>query len=347
MNILVTGGTGYIGSHTALALVEAGYRVVLMDNLRQSNPSVGRRLEALTGKAIPLVIGDLCDTVLTTSTLVSQQIDAVVHCAGYKGMAACLTQPIEAYINNVQATLSLVHAMALCEVGTLVYTSSSAVYGESQTMRLEESHRTQPSSTLGRSILQAEQMIHDVVENTHHDWRVAILRCFNPAGAHDSGLIGDCRGLTAISEGLIPKLARVAAKEDPFLAVHMNYTGSPDGTAVRDYTHVTDLANGHVAALQMLLRDGGLHTINLGRGKPVTVAQAITAFEAVSGQHIDCSPADWAPEDVCRCVANPTLAQQLLGWQAREGLSAICDSTWNHLLTQTMLYANAVDGVSS
>jgi len=345
VNILVTGGTGYIGSHTALVLSQAGHNVVLFDNLHQSNPQVATRLEALSDKPMPLVMGDVRDSTLLSCTLLHHEVNAVVHCAGFKGLSASIVRPLESYANNVQGMLSLLQAMKVCDTPVLVFSSSAAVYGESFAVLQDERHPTVPTSPLGRSLLQAETLLTDAIAADSTLWRAAILRCFNPAGAHDSGLVSDSSGLHYIAEGLMPKLGRVAAGDAPFVPMHIHHADSPDGTAVRDFTHVMDIARGHLAALDFLADNPGLHTFNLGRGNACTLAEAVSAYQAVSGQLIASRPVEWSPEEVSRCVANAERAHELLGWRPHHSLAAICESSWNHLLTQKMVNAAETRGV--
>jgi UDP-glucose 4-epimerase len=345
VNILVTGGTGYIGSHTALVLSEAGHNVVLFDNLRQSNPQVASRLEALCDKPMPLVMGDVRDTTLLSCTLLHHEVNAVVHCAGFKGLSASIVRPLESYANNVQGMLSLLQAMSVSEAPTLVFCSSSAVYGESFAVLQDEHHPTVPTSPLGRSLLQAETVLTDVIAADSSLWRAAILRCFSPSGAHESGLVSDSSGLPHIAEGFMSELGRVAAGDAPFFPLHIQHGDSPDGTAVRDFTHVMDIAHGHLAALNFLVKNPGLHTFNLGSGKPRTLREAVSAYQAVSGQRIASRPVEWSPEEVSRCAANVQRARDLLGWEAGHSLTSICESSWNHLLTQKMVNAAETRGV--
>ena len=333
MNVLITGGTGYIGSHVALALSAAGHQVVLLDNLRHSRPQVATRLQHLSGQPMPLEVGDVRDTILLSRILLDHDVDAVVHCAGLKGRQAAARHPLDAYAHNLQGTLSLLQALSVCDRPTLVFTSSAEVYGEPFYQLQDERHPTQPTTALGRSLLQAETLIADTVASHSTDWRVAILRCFHPAGAHESGLVGDSQGLSDTSEGLLPKLARVAAGNEPCLPLYRCYEETPDGTALRDFTHVVDIAQGHLAALSYLVGHPGRHLFNLGRGQPVSVMATLKAFETASGQPVRWTPCLQDPTEVTCSAANALRAQNQLGWRALRGLAEICDSSWNHLLT--------------
>ena len=333
MNVLITGGTGYIGSHVALALSAAGHRVVLLDNLRHSHPQVAKRLQQLSGHAMPLEVGDVRDTGLLSRILLDHEIDGVVHCAGLKGRQAASRRPLDAYAHNLQGTLSLLQALSVYDKPLLVFTSSAEVYGEPFYRLQDERHPTQPTSALGRSLLQAEHLIADTVASHNTDWRVAILRCFHPAGAHESGLVGSSHGLPDTSEGLLPKLARVAAGDVPCLPLYRHHEETPDGTALRDFTHVVDIAQGYLAALAYLVGHPGRHVFNLGRGQPVSVMATVKAFETASGQPVHWTPCLQDPTEVTCSAANALRAKNQLGWQATRDLAELCDSSWNHLLT--------------
>jgi UDP-glucose 4-epimerase len=333
VKVLITGGTGYIGSHVALALSAARHPVVLLDNLRHSHPQVATRLQRLSGQPMPLEVGDVRDTALLSRILLDHEIDAVVHCAGLKGRQAAARRPLDAYAHNLQGTLSLLQALSVLDRPRLVFTSSAEVYGEPFYRLQDERHPTQPTTALGRSLLLAETLIADTVASHSTDWHVAILRCFHPAGAHESGLVGDSHGLLDTAEGLLPKLARVAAGEVPCLPLYRRHEETPDGTALRDFTHVVDIAQGHLAALSYLVGHPGRHLFNLGRGQPVSVMTTLKAFETASGQPVRWTPCHQDPNEVACSAANALRAKNQLGWQAWRRLADMCDSSWNHLLT--------------
>ena len=337
LNVLITGGTGYIGSHVALALSAAGHHVVLLDNLGHSHAHVASRLQQLSGQPMLLNVGDVRDTALVSRLLRQHHIAAVVHCAGMKGRQAASKQPLEAYAHNLQGTLSLLQAMCGCVEPMLVFTSSAEVYGEPFYRLQDERHPTQPRTALGRSLLQAETLIADTLATQGTDWRVAILRCFHPAGAHESGLIGDSSGLPGTADGLLPKLARVAAGATPSLFLYQDHEETPDGTALKDFTHIDDIAQGYVAALSYMVERPGRHLFNLGRGQPVSVMAMLKAFEMSSGQALHWTNSPQDPAAVSCSAANALRAKNQLGWQAQRGVADICDSSWNHLLTQKML----------
>ena len=325
MKILLTGGTGYIGSHTAVALCAQGHSVVLLDNLANSRASVAESIEQITGTAVPFVQGDIRDTANVESVLVENQIDAVIHFAGLKAVGESVQNPLAYYANNVQGTISLLQAMQACDVKTLVFSSSATVYGEPQYLPLDEAHPTSATNPYGRTKLHIEEMLQDLAASDP-SWRVACLRYFNPVGAHESGLIGE--DPNGIPNNLMPYVAQVAAGLRTELNVFGNDYETPDGTGVRDYIHVVDLAEGHVAALGFLQREAGWHAINLGTGVGYSVLDIVKAFEQASGQAVPYRVAARRAGDVAQCYANPLKAATELGWTARRKLSDMCASTW-------------------
>ena len=325
MNILLTGGTGYIGSHTAVALCAQGHSVVLLDNLANSRASVAESIEQIAGTAVPFVEGDVRDTAKVESVLVDYQIDAVIHFAGLKAVGESVQNPLAYYANNVQGTISLLQAMQACDVKTLVFSSSATVYGEPRYLPLDEAHPTSATNPYGRTKLHIEEMLQDLVASDP-SWRVACLRYFNPVGAHESGLIGE--DPNGIPNNLMPYVAQVAAGLRTELNVFGNDYETPDGTGVRDYIHVVDLAEGHVAALGFLQREAGWHAINLGTGVGYSVLDIVKAFEQASGQAVPYRVAARRAGDVAQCYANPLKAATELGWASRRKLSDMCASTW-------------------
>jgi UDP-glucose 4-epimerase len=326
MNILLTGGTGYIGSHTATVLAEAGHRVVLYDNLSNSSADVVDRLEEITGQRMPFVKGDVRDVALMTDTLKRHEIDSVIHFAGLKAVGESVEKPIEYYGNNVQGTINLLEAMRDAGVKTLVFSSSATVYGDPQYLPLDEAHPTSATNPYGRSKLQIEEILADVAVSDP-EWRITCLRYFNPVGAHDSGLIGE--DPNDIPNNLMPFVAQVAVGKLPRLNVFGDDYPTPDGTGVRDYIHVMDLAEGHLAALEHLQQATGWHAINLGTGQGYSVLDMVKAFERSSGREVPYAITDRRPGDIATCYALPEKARKILGWQARRGLEEMCDSTWN------------------
>jgi len=328
MKILLTGGTGYIGSHTAVALRAEGHEVVLFDNLANSQAKVVDSIAQITGKAVssvPFVQGDIRDTAQLKEVLSTYHIDAMIHFAGLKAVGESVQNPLAYYANNVQGTISLLQAMQACEIKTLVFSSSATVYGEPQYLPLDESHPTSATSPYGQTKLHIEHMLQDLAVSDP-TWRVACLRYFNPVGAHESGLIGE--DPNGIPNNLMPYVAQVAAGLRTELNVFGNDYATDDGTGVRDYIHVMDLAEGHVAALEFLQRESGWHAINLGTGKGYSVLDIVKAFEHASGQAVPYRMAARRAGDVAQCYANPQKAATALGWTARRTLADMCASTW-------------------
>jgi UDP-glucose 4-epimerase len=323
--ILVTGGTGYIGSHACVALAEAGHDLLILDNLCNSRADVVGRLEALCGKRPEFVEGDVRDSVVLDEIFDRHPVTAVMHFAGLKAVGESVAKPLEYYDNNVHGTLQLLAAMRRASVKSFVFSSSATVYGVSSSEPLREDFPRSAVNPYGRSKL----IVEDILADLHHaepDWRIARLRYFNPVGAHESGLIGeDPRG---IPNNLMPFVAQVAAGRREFLSVWGNDYPTPDGTGVRDYIHVADLAEGHVAALDYLKRRGGLLTVNLGTGKGYSVLDMVKAFEQASQHSIAFKIGPRRGGDLAQYWADPSLARELLGWTSRRGLKQMCADTW-------------------
>ncbi len=334
MKILLTGGTGYIGSHVAAALIASGHAVVCFDNLANSDAGVIDRLEAITGTGIPLIVGDIRDGDALRNVFTDHDIEAVIHFAGLKAVGESVTEPIKYYDNNVRGTLSLVEAMADCGVKTLVFSSSATVYGQPRYLPLDENHPTSATNPYGRTKLMIEEMLTDIAASDPQ-WRIATLRYFNPVGAHDSGLIGE--NPNGIPNNLMPFISRVAAGRLAELSVFGNDYDTPDGTGVRDYIHVVDLADGHVAALDTIANaDPGLSTWNLGTGQGYSVLDMVQAFERVNEVRIPYRIAPRRDGDVASCYASPERAAQELGWTAQRDLEAMCASSWSFERTLAM-----------
>ncbi len=323
--ILVTGGTGYIGSHTCVALAEAGHDLLILDNLCNSRADVVNRLEALCGKCPEFVEGDVRDAAVLDEIFDRHPITAVMHFAGLKAVGESVERPLEYYDNNVHGTLQLLAAMRRASVKSFVFSSSATVYGVSSSEPLREEFPRSAVNPYGRSKL----IVEDILADLHHaepDWRIARLRYFNPVGAHESGLIGeDPKGAP---NNLMPFVAQVAAGRREFLSVWGNDYPTPDGTGVRDYIHVADLAEGHVAALDYLKRRGGLLTVNLGTGKGYSVLDMVKAFEQASQHAIAFKIRPRRDGDLAQYWADPSLAKELLGWKSRRGLQQMCADTW-------------------
>jgi UDP-glucose 4-epimerase len=326
MNILLTGGSGYIGSHAALVLAQAGHAVVLYDNLCNSRADVAQRLAQISGHPVPLVQGDMRDTDLLARTLRQHHIAAVLHFAGLKAVGESVAEPLAYYDNNVGGTLSLLRAMQGVGVRTLVFSSSATVYGEPRYLPIDEAHPTSATNPYGRSKLHIEEMLADLVASDAA-WRVACLRYFNPVGAHASGLIGE--NPRGVPHNLLPFVAQVAIGRRPSLDVFGQDYPTPDGTGVRDYIHVMDLAEGHLAALDFLAGHSGWHAFNLGTGQGHSVLEMVRAFEAASGRAVPCRIVGRRAGDVASCYASAEKARTMLDWQARRALDDMCASTWN------------------
>lgn len=324
MNILVTGGAGYIGSHTCVELLTAGYGVVIFDNFCNSHSEALRRIEQITAKKVTLVTGDVRNQVAIEKALKDYGCKAVIHFAGLKAVGESVEKPLEYYDNNVIGTHRLLAAMRNCGVYTLVFSSSATVYGEPQRLPLTEDHPLSATNPYGRSKLIIEEMLRDMYQ-ANPQFHIAILRYFNPVGAHVSGLIGeDPQG---VPNNLMPFVAQVAVGRREYLNVWGSDYPTHDGTGVRDYIHVVDLALGHLSALEYLTMPQCI-AINLGTGIGYSVLDVIKAFEGSSSRQIDYRLASRRSGDVAACYANPELAEKVLGWKAQRDLAAMCGDHW-------------------
>ena len=325
MNILLTGGTGYIGSHTAVDLVEAGHKAVLFDNLSNSYRDVVGRLESITNQSIPFVEGDIRDTSLLSKTIKEKKVDAVIHFAGFKAVGESVERPLEYFDNNVGGTISLLEAMQENQVKTLVFSSSATVYGEPQYLPIDENHPTSATNPYGRTKLHIEEMLQDVVASDSA-FGVVCLRYFNPVGAHESGLIGESPDGTP--NNLMPFVSQVAAGKRAKVNVFGDDYPTVDGTGVRDYIHVLDLASGHLAAINFLDGTKGWHAINLGTGYGSSVLEMIGQFSSSSDRSISYEVVGRRPGDVASCYASAEKAEKLLKWKATRDLKSMCSSAW-------------------
>ena len=324
--ILVTGGAGFIGSHTYVALAAAGYAPLILDNFSNSDKRVLDRLQQITGEAPRIVQGDVGDGALLERVLGEHPIAAVIHFAGLKAVGDSVADPLTYYDVNVAGTLTLTRAMQAAGVTRLIFSSSATVYGEPAYSPIPETTPHAPASPYGRSKAMVEDMLADL-HIAQPDWRIARLRYFNPVGAHESGLIGeDPQGKP---NNLMPFVSQVAVGLREKLMVYGDDYPTPDGTGVRDYVHVMDLADGHVAALRHIERQAGLLTLNLGTGQGASVLDLINAFERVSGQHIAREMAPRRTGDVPACWADVSLARTTLGWHAQRGLDQMCADSWH------------------
>lgn len=325
MNILLTGGTGYIGSHTAVVLVEAGHKVVLFDNLSNSSRDVVDRLGKITNQSIPFVEGDVRDTSLLSKTIKNYQVDAIIHFAGLKAVGESVEKPLEYFDNNVGGTISLLEAMQKNKVKTMVFSSSATVYGEPQYLPIDEKHPTSATNPYGRTKLHIEEMLQDVVAS-NSAFGVVCLRYFNPVGAHESGLIGESPN--GIPNNLMPFVSQVAAGKRAKVNVFGDDYPTIDGTGVRDYIHVLDLASGHLSAINFLAGTKGWHAINLGTGYGSSVLDMIGQFASSSERSVPYEVVGRRPGDVASCYASAEKAEKLLKWKATRDLKSMCSSAW-------------------
>lgn len=323
MKIFITGGAGYIGSHTVVELLENGYDVVVYDNFSNSSAEALHRVETITGKTIPLVIGDIRDEKSLTEAM--KGCDAVIHFAGLKAVGESVAKPLEYYDNNVQGTLSLLRAMLANDIKTLVFSSSATVYGDPEYLPLNEKHPLRTTNPYGQTKLVIEEILRDLYRSDT-SWRIMILRYFNPVGAHESGLIGeDPQG---IPNNLMPYVAQVAIGRQKSLTVFGGDYPTHDGTGVRDYIHVVDLASGHLKALQALTIPQ-CTAINLGTGTGYSVLDVVNAFAQASGREIPYTIAERREGDIAACYADPTSAREIIGWSAERDINSMCRDAWN------------------
>ncbi len=342
-SILITGGAGYIGSHTCVELLNAGYKVSVFDNYCNSKPEALNRVERITGKKLMRVQGDVRNRAALEAALRSSGATAVVHFAGLKAVGESGQMPLQYYDNNVVGTLRLLEAMQACDVKTLVFSSSATVYGDPQRLPLTEDHPLSATNPYGRTKLVVEDMLRDAFV-ADASWRFGVLRYFNPVGAHQSGLIGEDPQGTP--NNLLPFVAQVAIGRREFLNVWGNDYATPDGTGVRDYIHVVDLAQGHLRTLEALGRSesGRCTAINLGTGVGYSVLDMVKAFEAASGKPVPYQVQARRPGDIAACYANPALAQQLLGWKATRDLQAMCADAWRWQRSNPKGYDDRLSG---
>jgi UDP-glucose 4-epimerase len=323
--ILLTGATGYIASHTWLALAAAGHEVAGIDDFSNSSPEVLGRLAALGADTSRFVRADVRDRAALDRLFAAGEIEAVVHFAALKAVGESVAEPLRYYAVNVGGLVALAEAMQAHGCKTIVFSSSATVYGQPERLPIREDAPLAATSPYGATKLVSEGILKDV-ERSDPSWRVALLRYFNPVGAHESGTIGeDPRG---VPNNLMPYVAQVAVGKRPFLQVFGNDYETPDGTGVRDYLHVMDLAEGHVAALGHLLGGGGSLTVNLGTGRGTSVLELVHAFERASGKSVPYRLAPRRPGDVAACWADPSLAAETIGWRAKRDVDAMCADTW-------------------
>lgn len=323
--VLVTGGTGYIGSHTCVELLQSGSQVVVVDNLSNSRRGSLQAIERITGRPVAFHADDLRDSAALDRIFAQQPIDAVIHFAGLKAVGESFARPLEYYDNNVGGTFSLLDCMRRANVKTIVFSSSATVYGEPQQVPIDEDHPLAPVSPYGKTKLMVEQILQDL-NRAEPAWRIAVLRYFNPVGAHASGDLGE--DPSDIPNNLMPLISQVAVGRRPDITIYGDDYPTPDGTGVRDYVHVVDLARGHLLALEALVKSPLFLTCNLGTGRGYSVLDVIRAFETVNQQPIPWRTGDRRPGDVASCYADPTRARERLNWTARLDLAAMCRDAW-------------------
>ncbi|WP_113928357.1 UDP-glucose 4-epimerase GalE [Bacillus sp. P14.5] len=325
MAILVTGGTGYIGSHTTVELIEAGYEVVIIDNYSNSKPEVLTRVSTITGHEPKIYEVDLLDTGAVEKVFLENDIEAVIHFAGLKAVGESVTKPLYYYSNNLTGTFSLVNVMEKYGVYNIVFSSSATVYGVPEQVPITEDAPLSATNPYGRSKLMIEEILRDIFISNPR-WSVSILRYFNPIGAHESGLIGE--DPNGIPNNLMPYISQVAIGRLNRLNIFGNNYPTLDGTGVRDYIHVVDLAKGHIKALNSVLESIGIEAYNLGTGNGYSVLQMVEAFRKASGKEIPYQIVERRAGDIAKCFANPSKAERELGWKADKGLQEMCEDTW-------------------
>jgi UDP-glucose 4-epimerase len=323
--ILVTGGAGYIGSHTVVELLQSGFEVVVLDNLVNASPESLARVESITGRPAPLVVGDLRDEALVRRVLAGHRFDAAIHFAGLKAVGESVEKPLSYYDNNVAGTVTLLRCLDEAGVRRLVFSSSATVYGDPESVPIREDARTGPTNPYGRTKWMIEFILQDLAAADPR-WSIGNLRYFNPVGAHPSGRIGeDPQG---IPNNLMPFVAQVAVGRRERLSVYGGDWPTPDGTGVRDYIHVVDLAQGHLAALRRVFDVPGAWTVNLGTGNGYSVLDMVAAFAKASGRPVPYTIVARRAGDIASCYADPARAQALLGWRAKLGIEAMCADGW-------------------
>ena len=325
MKILVTGGLGYIGSHTCVELIKAGHEPVALDNLSNTTVAVAERVRAITGQILPFIVADIRDSAALDAAFAAHAFEAVIHFAGLKAVGESVEQPLRYYDNNVAGSVALFEAMQRSGVKTLVFSSSATVYGDPHTVPIREDFPLSATNPYGRSKLIIEDILRDLIK-ADPSWRIALLRYFNPVGAHESGLIGE--EPNGIPNNLVPYIAQVAEGRREQLSVYGNDYPTPDGTGLRDYIHVVDLADGHVKTLSKLATGPSIVTYNLGTGRGNSVLEMVRAFESACGKSVPYQIVARRPGDIAACYADPSLAERELGWKAERNVAQMCTDSW-------------------
>jgi len=324
--VLVTGGAGYIGSHTCIELSEAGYDFVVYDNLCNSSQEALRRVEKILGKSIPFVEGDIRDKITLQKVFDRYNIDSVMHFAGLKAVGESVQKPLEYYDNNVYGTVALCEVMQKNSCKKIIFSSSATVYGDPKTTPIKEDFPLSATNPYGRSKLFIEEILRDIYIADAAAWQIILLRYFNPVGAHKSGLIGE--DPNGKPNNLMPYIAQVAVGKREYLSVFGDDYDTPDGTGVRDYIHVIDLAKGHVKALEKISTIHDVLTVNLGTGKGYSVLDMVKAFEKASGKKVPYKIVSRRPGDIAKCYADPSYAKEVLNWEAQYNIDEMCQDSW-------------------
>jgi UDP-glucose 4-epimerase len=330
MKILVTGGMGYIGSHTVVELQNAGHEVVVVDNLSNASVSVQERVRKISGKPFEFIEADIRDRAAMERAFAAHKVDAVIHFAGLKAVGESVAQPLRYYDNNVSGSVVLFETMAKYGCKTVVFSSSATVYGDPASVPIVEDFPLSATNPYGRSKLMIEDILRDLIK-AEPDWRIALLRYFNPVGAHESGLIGE--EPNGIPNNLVPYIAQVANGQREKLSVYGGDYPTPDGTGMRDYIHVVDLAIGHVKTLDKLATAPGVVTYNLGTGRGNSVLEMVQAFEKACGKPIPYQVVARRPGDIAKCYADPSRARDELGWTAERDIAQMCADSWRYQTT--------------
>ena len=329
MRILVTGGCGYIGSHTCVELLDSGYDIVVIDNLSNSKESVIDRIKEITGKSFKFYKEDLCNKNKISKIFDEEKIDAVIHFAGFKAVGESVLKPLMYYRNNLDSTLTLLEVMKEHNCKKIVFSSSATVYGKPKKLPIEEDFPLQTTNPYGTTKLMIETILNDLYISDS-DWSIALLRYFNPIGAHKSGLIGE--DPNGIPNNLMPYIVKVANKELKELSIFGNDYDTIDGTGVRDYIHVVDLAKGHIKAIEKVLKDKGIEAYNLGTGNGFSVLQMVNTFMKVNKIDVTYKIVDRRPGDIDSCYASVKKAKKMLGWEAKLNIEEMCRDSYNYVL---------------
>ena len=331
MKVLVTGGTGYIGSHTCVELLNAGYDVVIIDNLSNSKEEVVNKIKEITGKSVKFYKGDCCDKEILTKIFNENKIDSVIHFAGLKAVGESVSMPIKYYRNNIDSTLTLLEVMNKFNCKKIVFSSSATVYGNPKELPIKENFPLSTTNPYGTTKLMIEGILRDLYVSDN-DWSIAILRYFNPIGAHKSGLIGE--NPNGIPNNLMPYIVKVATHELEILSVFGNNYNTIDGTGVRDYIHVVDLSKGHIKALEFIEKNKGVDAYNLGTGNGYSVLELVNNFSKINNIEVKYKIVDPRPGDIDACFADPSYAKEKLNWEANLGIEDMCKDSYNFVLNQ-------------